>query len=384
MRVYVSYARSDQIVAERVAVALSARGHQAFVASSAPMGEAFSDAIRRAIRRCDVFVFLISPHSLQVHSYAMTELALAKERWPRPADHVLPVMVHPTALEDIPAYLGSIGVLKPTGDAVIDVVASVERFGRHKPLGRAIAVAPAMLWVGSSVAIGWLCVAYRAPPWFGYVLVALTSGSGAIVLMLSRERSRRSEEVPRLPGSRSEPLGDAEAGRPGTNRAQSDSSREPRSGVNARKNPRDRSVKRTFVSYAHEDTAIVLPVASALQDRGLSVWVDKWDIVSGADWDASIDAALADCDVMLIHLSPRAIQSNEVRGELFECLKREKVILPVLIEECAIPRQLLSTHMFDLTANRSDPATMDRLAKDLRSHLGRGSAAEAATTRNPS
>ena len=40
-----------------------------------------------------------------------------------------------------------------------------------------------------------------------------------------------------------------------------------------------------FISYAREDDDFVLKLATELKDRGISVWLDQWDIPAGADWD---------------------------------------------------------------------------------------------------
>jgi len=95
-----------------------------------------------------------------------------------------------------------------------------------------------------------------------------------------------------------------------------------------------------FVCYAREDLEFVLKLSSNLKSRGARVWVDKWDIPSGADWDQSIDRAIMDCARFLIVLSPDAEKSREVGGELRMALDKDKTIVPLLYKTCEIPRQL--------------------------------------------
>jgi predicted phosphodiesterase len=70
-----------------------------------------------------------------------------------------------------------------------------------------------------------------------------------------------------------------------------------------------------FICYVREDEDFVLKLATNLKNLGISVWLDQWDIPSGADWDLAIDDALYGCSSFLIVLSPLSIKSDEVRSE---------------------------------------------------------------------
>ena len=107
--------------------------------------------------------------------------------------------------------------------------------------------------------------------------------------------------------------------------------------------------KRTFVCYAREDESFALDLASDLKDEGVNVWVDQWDIPSGADWDYEIDRALYDCFYFLIVLSPSAVESEEVRSELRIALDERKRIAPVLYQPCRVPRRLRLIQHIDCT-----------------------------------
>lgn len=123
----------------------------------------------------------------------------------------------------------------------------------------------------------------------------------------------------------------------------------------------------TFVCYARHDEAFAIEVAGALRDRGIPIWIDQWDIQPGADWSHAIDAALNACARFLIVLSPEAVRSDEVRGELRVALNTRKRIIPLLYRPCEIPRQLLLRHHIDFTRSREiTDASMDRLAQALR------------------
>jgi hypothetical protein len=91
-----------------------------------------------------------------------------------------------------------------------------------------------------------------------------------------------------------------------------------------------------FICYARNDEAFVLPLASQLKARGVPVWLDQWDIPPSADWDQAIDEAIVRCAHFLIVLSPVAINSREVKGELRLALDENKPVLPVLYQPCRI------------------------------------------------
>jgi formylglycine-generating enzyme required for sulfatase activity len=105
-----------------------------------------------------------------------------------------------------------------------------------------------------------------------------------------------------------------------------------------------------FICYARQDQDFVLKLAANLKERGARVWLDQWDIPPGDDWDLTIDNALYDCAQFLIVLSPTAIASREVRGELRTALDENKPIVPVLYQTCRIPRQLRLIQHVDFTA----------------------------------
>jgi hypothetical protein len=123
----------------------------------------------------------------------------------------------------------------------------------------------------------------------------------------------------------------------------------------------------TFISYAREDAAFALSLAEGLRARGLALWVDLWNIETGADWDAAIDRGLHGCANFLIILSPDAVTSKEVRAELRTALNNRKQIFPVLYRQCEVPRQLLNVQYLDVSdSGVVTDAAFDHLARALR------------------
>ena len=124
MKIFLSYASEQRAVAEPLALALEADGHDVFFdRHDLPVGGSYHDRIRDAIDDADRYVFLVSPESVEPGSYALTELSLAQARWPRPSGRVLPVMAAPTPFDRLPPYLGAVTVLQPKGNLAAEVAA---------------------------------------------------------------------------------------------------------------------------------------------------------------------------------------------------------------------------------------------------------------------
>ena len=121
-----------------------------------------------------------------------------------------------------------------------------------------------------------------------------------------------------------------------------------------------------FICYARKDEEFVLQLAQNLKSRGVPIWLDLWDISPGVDWDQSIDSAIYDCATFLIVLSPLAVESTEVRGELRTALDEKKSIVPVVYQECRIPRQLRTVQHIDFaSSDPDDEAALGQLVQTL-------------------
>ena len=118
MRIFLSYAREDFAIAERIAQALRNDGHTLFFDKhDLAAGDDYDGRIRDSIAASDRFVFLLSRNSVDPGSYTLTELRFARERWPAARGAVLPVIIDKTLdLKDLPAYLTSVHIFQPEGN----------------------------------------------------------------------------------------------------------------------------------------------------------------------------------------------------------------------------------------------------------------------------
>jgi pimeloyl-ACP methyl ester carboxylesterase len=90
-----------------------------------------------------------------------------------------------------------------------------------------------------------------------------------------------------------------------------------------------------FVSHAAEDRARVEPLVRTLESAGLSVWWDR-QIDAGKTFDRTIEEELTAASCVLVVWTKQSVESNWVREEADEGLRRG-ILVPVQLEPCQIP-----------------------------------------------
>lgn len=137
MVIFLSYASECKLTAEEVSVALLGLGHEVFYdQESLPAGGDFRRRIRDAIDGSDMFIFLVSRESLEPRSFTQTELEIARQKWQHPAQHVLPVIIDDTDIDELPPYLKAVTVLQPKGDIAAAVCSEVENWSPLEEVDR--------------------------------------------------------------------------------------------------------------------------------------------------------------------------------------------------------------------------------------------------------
>jgi len=133
MNVFLSYASEDWKLADKIQLALTGADYEVFFdRENLTPADDYHEQIRSAVEHSDFFVFLISPDSVCKHSYALTELEHAKEKWHHPKGRVLPVLVREVSYENIPNYLQAVTVLEPVGDISAEVLRAISKLSQKK------------------------------------------------------------------------------------------------------------------------------------------------------------------------------------------------------------------------------------------------------------
>ena len=103
-----------------------------------------------------------------------------------------------------------------------------------------------------------------------------------------------------------------------------------------------------FLSHASEDKErFVLRFATSLRERGIDVWLDKWEILPGDSLvDKIFEEGLKHADAVIVVLSRFSVNKPWVKEELNSAVvrritKRSKLI-PIVIDDCEIPESLRS------------------------------------------
>ncbi|MCK5683472.1 toll/interleukin-1 receptor domain-containing protein, partial [bacterium] len=92
-----------------------------------------------------------------------------------------------------------------------------------------------------------------------------------------------------------------------------------------------------FVSYSHSDIdrKIVYGDIKMLHDRGYNVWYDE-GIEGGDRWTLTITEHLKKASKIILFISPRSVQSDNISSEINIAKNSKKPILPIMIEPTKI------------------------------------------------
>jgi hypothetical protein len=138
-----------------------------------------------------------------------------------------------------------------------------------------------------------------------------------------------------------------------------------------------------FLSYSRRDSATVQALASALGEKGFSVWVDRSGIEEGDAYDTQIEDAIAQTRVVIVLWSKNSVRSQWVRAEAAYALGKHK-LLPVSIDRTDPPLQFLHIQAIDFADWRgsSEDAAFARLVSALSKRLDRQPAAAQSAARS--
>src|SRR5512140_1955375 len=91
-----------------------------------------------------------------------------------------------------------------------------------------------------------------------------------------------------------------------------------------------------FISYSRKDAALAQQLAGDLRNIGVEAWIDVDGIQAGVNWSNTIQAALDECALMILILSPDSSASLNVDNEWQYYVDQHKPIIPVLYRQTRI------------------------------------------------
>ena len=112
--------------------------------------------------------------------------------------------------------------------------------------------------------------------------------------------------------------------------------------------------KKLFLSHSSRDKDLVISVALDLNEKGITTWLDAFDILPGESIVSKINQGLENCEFILLFLSKNSVSSNWVMKEwetiLWDEINSNKIrIIPIKLQDCEIPKILQTKKYIDFS-----------------------------------
>jgi hypothetical protein len=123
---------------------------------------------------------------------------------------------------------------------------------------------------------------------------------------------------------------------------------------------------KVFLSYALHDKEEARDLAKRLSNEGLDVWFDEWQLQPGDNWSKQVGRALDQADAMVVLVTPEAMKSKGVRGEIEYALmtpRFEGTLVPVVLKPSEDMPWILDR--MAIRADRNRAATVRKILKSL-------------------
>ncbi len=114
--------------------------------------------------------------------------------------------------------------------------------------------------------------------------------------------------------------------------------------------------KRVLLSYSQKDKEFAQFLVDQLRQANLKIDLQDWSLDASDSFTNRINNYAFASDIVLILLSPNSVNSSWLKDELNELMlselnNRAITILPVLIKDCTIPKELTNKKYLDLRTN---------------------------------
>jgi hypothetical protein len=85
-----------------------------------------------------------------------------------------------------------------------------------------------------------------------------------------------------------------------------------------------------FISYAEEDSNLVLEISKALETAGFNTWYYERDSIPGHSYLLQTSEAIERAEAVILIISLHSIRSYQVTKEIVAAFEAEKVFIPIL------------------------------------------------------
>jgi hypothetical protein len=131
---------------------------------------------------------------------------------------------------------------------------------------------------------------------------------------------------------------------------------------------------KVFMSHASEDKdRFVLEFATKLREKGVDVWLDKWEMLPGDSIVEKIfDEGLKDAEAIIIVLSEISVNKPWVKEELntsiVNRISKGTRIIPIVLDNCDVPECLQSTLWEKIENLKSYEKNLNRVLSSIFGH----------------
>lgn len=139
-------------------------------------------------------------------------------------------------------------------------------------------------------------------------------------------------------------------------------------------------MKDVFISYKTEEFDEANWVRVTLEHNGISCWMAPMCIPGGSSYAVEIPQAIRNCTVFVLLLSEKSQASKWVPRELDQAINEGKVVMPFMLEDCALKDDFnfYLTNVQRYNAYESKAATMQKMIGEIKAILAQRSAASGA------
>lgn len=381
-RIFVSYSPGDLEIVEQLAEDLRARGHNVWYDQTRTGGQRWWDHILAGIRDCDIFIFALSPESLDsevCRSALDYTLQLGKQ--------ILPIVVSEGVnLNLLPPPLNEIQIIDYRGrdkTAFFPLSMSIVMGPDSAPLPNPLPAPPPVpvesvteeeidsTLSGLKKKIDSTeLLSYRTQLWLVAELEKeLESGGSSsevreLMLKLKARDELLATVVTKIDSALEKFNENVSAQEP---QAPAELDRQDVLDVNAEEE--EGLAHDVFISYSSKDKEAADAVCTKLESEGIKCWIAPRDIPPSARYAQTITGALEESLLMILIFSSNSNVSRHIESEINIAFDNNKSILPFRIENTPLSSGLLyylsSAQWFDATAPPLDNH-LQRLLTDVR------------------
>ena len=132
------------------------------------------------------------------------------------------------------------------------------------------------------------------------------------------------------------------------------------------------SAKDVFISYKAEEFEEANWVKTILEENGITCWMAPMSINGGKSYASEIPKAIRECTAFVLILSKNAQESKWVPRELDQAINESKVILPFMLENCALKDDFnfYLTNVQRYAAYESKRNAIEKMIRELKAIIG--------------